>query len=108
LADAVPLVGITGRLAGVAAAQMRHIVHTQLADHPRLMVLDLRAVVALPPDGVAALVAIAYAAGDAEIGLCLVCGDGDEDAVLAGLRDAGVVELFEIQPDLDTALDTLP
>jgi anti-anti-sigma regulatory factor len=107
LADAVPLVVVTGELTGDSAVRLRHTVGTHLAIDPRLVVLDLRAVDALPQDGGTALVEIAYEAGARNIGLCLVCGPDDRHPVRVALREAETIELFEVQPDLDAALDTL-
>jgi hypothetical protein len=108
LAAAVPLVRVAGRLAGEAAVALRQTVYSQLARSPRLVVVDLRPVIAVPPAGVAALVDIAYEAGAGDVGLCLVYGPGDDHHPLpAALHSAGVFELFEIQPDPDAALDTL-
>jgi anti-anti-sigma regulatory factor len=107
LADSVPLVRVAGPLTGVAAVQLRHTVHSQLTGDSRLVVLDLRPVVALPLDGVGVLVDIAYDAGASEIGLCLVCGSNLDHPVSAALRSAGVADLFEVHPSLNAALATM-
>jgi anti-anti-sigma regulatory factor len=107
LADGVPLVRIAGPLTGVTAVQLRHTVHSQLMGDSRLVVLDLRAVVALPLDGVGVLVDIAYDAGASEIGLCLVCGSNLGHPVCIALRSAGVADLFEVQPSPNAALATM-
>jgi anti-anti-sigma regulatory factor len=107
LADAVPLVVADGELTGADAVRLRRTVGAQLSTDPRLVVIDVRAVRALPHDGVAALVDIAYEAGERTVGLCLVCGRSDRHPVLVALREAGVFELFEVQPDRVAALGTL-
>ena len=71
------------------------------------MVLDVRAVTGIAPDGVEALVAIAYDAGAEAVGLCLVCGRSARHPVRSALGDAGSLELFELQPDPESALGTL-
>ncbi|GAA1256884.1 hypothetical protein GCM10009609_19970 [Pseudonocardia aurantiaca] len=49
------------------------------------MVLDVRAVTGVAPEGVEALVAIAYDAGEDAVGLCLVCGLSARDPVRGAL-----------------------
>jgi anti-anti-sigma regulatory factor len=107
LADSVPLVRVAGPLTGKAAVQLRHTVHSQLTDDSRLVVLDLRPVITLPLDGVGVLVDIAYDAGAREIGLCLVCRSNLDHPVSIALRNAGVADLFEVQPSLNAALATI-
>jgi anti-anti-sigma regulatory factor len=107
LAAGVPLIAISGRLGGQAARLLRHAVYAQLAGNPRLVVLDLRPVVAMPLDGVAALVDIACEAGASDIGLCLVCGSGADHPSTLALCGADVAELFEVHPDPVGALATL-
>jgi hypothetical protein len=82
-------------------------VYAQLARGPRLVIVDLRPLDRLSPDGVSALVDIAGEAGAGDIGLCLVCGDRPGDPVPLALQAAGVASLFEIHPDQRSALGTL-
>lgn len=107
LATAVPLIRVTGELTGDTAIQLRNTVYAHVARSSRLVVIDLRPITALPAEGIAALVDIAYEAGDAGIGLCLVAGLSDDHPVPAALRGAGLYALFDIHPDPSAALDTL-
>jgi hypothetical protein len=56
---------------------------------------------------VTVLVEIAYTAGDADIGLCLVAPLTDGHPIAATLRRAGVYDLFDVHPDLAAALNTI-
>lgn len=107
LTTAVPLIRVSGELTGEVAARLRHTAHAQLARGPRLVVVDLRFITALSPDGVAALVDIAYTAGAADIGLCLVATPDRDHPLAAALRDAGMYDLFDVHPAPAAALDTI-
>jgi hypothetical protein len=107
LTTEVPLVRVTGELTGDIAIQLRNTVYAHLARGSRLVVVDLRSITSLPPDGIAALVHIAYEAGDASIGLCLVAELNGNHPVGPALRGAGVCDLFDIHPDPTAALHTL-
>lgn len=75
-----------------------------LAEHPRMLVVDL-STAAVDAGVVAELVGIAYQAGTADIGLCLLAQrDG---CVCRALEDAGVLDLFEIHGSVRKALGTL-
>jgi len=103
----VPLVRVAGELTGHTAIQLRNTVYAQLARCSRLVVVDLRPITRLPPDGIAALVQIAYEAGDSSIGLCLVTEPNGAHPVGPALHGAGVCDLFDIHPDPTAALRTL-
>jgi anti-anti-sigma regulatory factor len=107
LTDDVLLVRVGDGISAEAAAQLRQSVYAQLARGPRLVIVDLRPLSRLSPDGVSALVDIACEAGAGDIGLCLVCGDRPGDPVPLALHGAGVASLFEIHPDQGAALGTL-
>jgi ABC-type transporter Mla MlaB component len=107
LATAVPLIRFAGELTTDTAIQLRHTVYAHLARKSRLVVIDLRPITALHPEGIAALIDIAYEAGEAGIGLCLVAGLSDDHPVHTALRGAGLYALFDIHPDPSAALDTL-
>ncbi|MEN3300426.1 MAG: hypothetical protein V7633_2484 [Pseudonocardia sp.] len=107
LTDDVLLVRVGNEVSAEAAAQLRQSVYAELARGPRLVIVDLRPLRRLSPDGVSALVDIACEAGAGDIGLCLVCGDRPGDPVLRALHAAGVASLFEIHPDQQAALGTL-
>jgi anti-anti-sigma regulatory factor len=106
-ATAVPLIRVAGELTGDTAIQLRHTVYTHVARKSRLVVIDLRPITALPPEGIAALVDIAYEAGDASIGLCVVAGLSGDHPVRAALREAGLYAIFDLHADPSSALDTL-
>ncbi|WP_214364250.1 STAS domain-containing protein [Pseudonocardia sp. H11422] len=100
LRAAVPLLQVDGHLAPATAAELFEILDGTLAQHP-WGVLDLSALSALHDGVVPDLVGIARRAGDADIGLYLVVADG---IVAPTLHDAGVLELFELHPDVHSAL----
>ncbi|MHC8501906.1 STAS domain-containing protein [Pseudonocardia bannensis] len=93
-----------GRLDHTTAPAVQKFVLEVLATSPWAVVLDLRALTDLAPDAVPALVELAYVAGDADIGLYLVTTDPVVAHVLAA---ASVHRLFEIHPDIDSALRTM-
>ena len=97
----VPLVHVQGCLDHTSAPAVQKFVLEVLAISPWAVVLDLRALTDLAPDAVPALVDLASVAGDADIGLYLVATNPVVADVLAA---AGVHELFEIHPDIDSAL----
>ncbi|MGH3974255.1 MAG: STAS domain-containing protein [Pseudonocardiaceae bacterium] len=84
----------------------RETAYGQLIQAPRLLVLDLSQLTALDTDGVTLLVEIAYEAGEADIGLCLVIDRTRPDLVTTPLAKANVLALFEIQPTV-AAVTTL-
>lgn len=93
-----------GCLDHTTAPAVQNFVLEVLATPPRAVVLDLRALTDLAADAVPALVDLACVAGDADIGLCLVTTDPVVAHVLAA---AGEHELFEIHPDIGSALRTM-
>lgn len=99
LTTEVPLVRVAGELTGDPAIQLRNTVYAHLARSSRLVVIDLRPISSLPPDGIAALVHITYEAGDASIGLCLVTELSDGHPAGPTLRGAGVWNLFDVHPE---------
>ena len=66
--------------------------------------MDLSAVSVLKPGAVPTLVHVAFRAGEADIGLCLLTTDG---TVRQPLDSAGVTELFETYPTTGAALRSL-
>jgi anti-anti-sigma regulatory factor len=95
------LLGVDGEL-NQWVAPLERLVEKQLASAPRLLVLDLSRLISLQPEGVQALVRVAYRAGEQNIGLCLVIPD--DGRIEAALRDAGSLELFELHNSIDSAL----
>ena len=91
---------VHGRLDHTTAPGIRQIVVDLLAAAPWAVVLDLRTLTGLTPDAVPALIELASRAGEADIGLYLVT-DPIVDQTLAA---AGVSELFEVHPTIDSAL----
>jgi anti-sigma B factor antagonist len=104
LRPAVPVVHVQGCLDHTTAPAVQKFVLEVLATSPWAVVLDLRALTDLAPDAVPALVELACVAGDADTGLYLVTTDPVVAHVLAA---AGVHRLFEIHPDIDSALRTM-
>lgn len=73
----------------------------QLQRDPRMLVVDLRDVGFLGSSGLAALVTAREEAGNRKVQLRLVSAD---HAVLRPLTATGLADLFDIYPDLETAL----
>jgi len=73
----------------------------QLQATPRLLVVDMRDVGFLGSSGLAALVTARDDAGERDVALRLVSAD---HAVLRPLTATGLAKLFDIYPDLETAL----
>jgi anti-anti-sigma regulatory factor len=96
------LLGVDGELDQRVAARLERLVEEQLASAPRLLVLDLSGLISLQPEGVQALVRVAFRAGEQNIGLCVVIPD--DGRIEAALRDAGSLELFELHGSIDSAL----
>jgi anti-anti-sigma factor len=79
----VPVVHVSGYLDHRTAPDLQHLLNDQLAaTAPWAIVVDLSALSVLKPDAIPTLVHVAYRAGEADIGLCLVTAD----YTLAGLR----------------------
>jgi anti-sigma B factor antagonist len=93
------------RLAGVldeAAGQaLQRVAADLLACVPPFVLIDLSAVDAVTTEGVAALVVIAEEAGETDVGLAVVAGDGPRTAFV----ESGVEDLFELYATLDQALE---
>jgi anti-anti-sigma factor len=96
----VPVIYASGRLDGVTAPGLQHVLTDQLAAAPRAIVLDLSSLSVLEPCAVQALVDVACRAGEADIGLSLVTVDS---AVIRALVTAGGGGLFEIHPSVEAA-----
>lgn len=96
------LLGVDGELNQWVAPRLERLVEEQFASAPRLLVLDLSGLISLQPEGVQALVRVAYRAGEHDIGLGLVIPD--DGRIESALRDAGSLELFELHSSIDSAL----
>jgi anti-anti-sigma factor len=90
----VRVVRVRGELNETTAFSFERLAQEALAAGRGLVVLDLSDVTTLGPEGVQALVRVAYRAGEADIGLCLA--GADRDAIINPLDAAGVRDLFEI------------
>lgn len=91
----------TGELDMLTAPQLRKAVLEQLDQHPPRLVLDLRGLAFLGSSGLAVFVESLEAARDRGTTLTLV---GDSREVLRPLEATGLSDVFEIHPDLETAL----
>jgi anti-anti-sigma factor len=91
---AVRVVRVRGELNEATAFSFERLAQEALAAGRGLVVLDLSNVTTLEPEGVQALVRVAYRAGETDIGLCLA--GADRDAIINRLDAAGVRDLFEI------------
>jgi anti-anti-sigma factor len=100
----VPVVHVSGCLDHRTAPDLQHLLNDQLATAPWASVVDLSALSVLKPDAIPTLVHVAYRAGEANIGLCLVTADYTLNGALA---TAGVQEIFEIYPTTEAALRAL-
>jgi anti-anti-sigma regulatory factor len=96
-----------GVLTTRTCAQLGDAAHTQLAEVPRLLIVDLAQLAVLDRNGVDVLVGIAREAGEADIGLCLVVDGTHRDIVTRPLADANVLSLFEIHHTIANALDAM-
>jgi hypothetical protein len=107
--------GLLLRLTPERALLLRHAAFSQIARSPRLVIVELTSPAAATLDGmlldtttVTVLTEIAYEAGAADIGLCLVVPPDRIAAVISSLDGAGVRELFEIRPSIADARGSLP
>ncbi|MHA6792520.1 STAS domain-containing protein [Pseudonocardia bannensis] len=93
---------LTGGLDATAAPSLHALAREQLAASPRLLALDLTHLARLTSAGALALADVAEWAGQADIALCLIAPPAHPvyDALIA--VDLG--ELFEVHPDLTSAL----
>lgn len=78
-------------------------VRTQLQSRPPTLIPDLRAVTFLGSGGLSTLVESHYQATGTGTRLLIVA---DQRAVLRPLKVTGLDELVDLQPDLETALET--
>lgn len=94
-----------GTLGSYAVAELGSAIDAALARRPWGIVVDLRPLEVVTPAGLTMpmLMRVADAAGELDIGLCIVCPAPLRSA-LAGLDLSG---LFELHCDLDAALATL-
>jgi anti-anti-sigma factor len=100
----VAVVHASGCLDHRTAPDLQRALDEQVAEAPWAIVIDLSALSILKTDAVPSLVHVAYRAGEADIGMCLVTADS---AVTEALAAAGVAELFEIYPTAEAALRAL-
>jgi len=92
-----------GTLGSYAVAELGSAIDAALARRPWGIVVDLRPLDVVTPAGVAMLVQVAGAAGELDIGLCMVC----PAPLRSALTELDLAGLFELHCDLDTALATL-
>jgi len=93
-----------GTLASFAVAELGSTIDAALARRPWGIVVDLRPLDAVTPAGLGMLVRVAVAAGELDIGLSMVCPDVLRSALAP---QPGLIELFDLNRDLDTALAAL-
>ena len=93
----------TGMLDEAAGRALQRLAAVVLAEAPPFVLVDLSEIDAVTADGVAALVHIAETAGEADIGLAVVTGDGPRAAFVEG----GVHDLFELYETVDEALGVM-
>jgi anti-anti-sigma regulatory factor len=94
---------VTGVLDQAVGQALQRVAAEALAGVPPFVLLDLSAVDTVTADGVAALVGIAEEAGEADIGLGVVAGDGPRAAFV----ERGVLDLFELYVTVDEALEVM-
>lgn len=92
-----------GMLDEAGGRALQRLAAVVLAGAPPFVLVDLSEIDAVTTDGVAALVDIAETAGEADIGLAVVTGDGPRAAFVEG----GVHDLFEQYETVDEALETM-
>lgn len=97
----VVVVRVGGEVDMLTAPMLSSLISEQLLAHPPMLVLDLTAVGFLGSSGLAALVGARDEAGAHGVSLRLVSTD---HAVLRPLTATGLTELFDIHPDLESAL----
>ena len=93
---------LAGDLDATAALSLHSLAREQLAASPRLLALDLTHLARLTSSGALALADVAEWAGQADIALCLIAPPAH--AVYDALVAADLGELFEVHPDLASAL----
>ena|SRR5690349_10343363 len=97
------LLRAAGALDEAAGRALQRVAADILADAPPFVLVDLSAIDTVTADGVAALVAVAETAGEADIGLGVVAGD----RMRAALAENDVHELFELYETVDEALEAM-
>jgi anti-anti-sigma regulatory factor len=83
-----------------AGQALQRVAADVLAGVPPFVLVDLSVVDAVTTEGVAALVVVAEKAGEADIGLAVVAGDGPRTAFV----ESGVEDLFELYATVEQAL----
>ncbi len=99
--DDTVIVRVSGEVDMLTTPMLGACLTEQLQGQPGMLVMDLRGVGFLGSSGLAALVTARDEAEDRGVLLRLVSAD---HAVLRPLTATGLTELFEIYPDLETAL----
>lgn len=99
--DDTVVVRVSGEVDMLTTPMLSACLIEQLQTNPGMLVLDLRGVGFLGSSGLAALVTARDEAGTRGVTLRLVSAD---HAVLRPLTATGLTDLFEIYPDLETAL----
>jgi hypothetical protein len=114
VADRVVVVAVRHALSRERAVMLRHAALAQLAQHPRMVIVEFAPAAlradhghALLDTAIPVLIELAREAADADIGLCLVVAPSQMAVVTAAL-DLDAPELFEIHPTVDAALDAAP
>ena len=97
----VTVVRVGGEVDMLTTPMLSACLTEQLHAGPGMLVLDLRRVAFLGSSGLAALVTARDEAKERQVTLRLVSAD---HAVLRPLTATGLTELFDIYPDLETAL----
>lgn len=92
-----------GTLDETTGRALQRLAAVVLSETPPLVLVDLSAVDAVTVHGVAALVRIAESAGEADIGLAVVMGDGPRAAFV----ESDVLDLFELYETVDEALQAI-
>ncbi|MDQ4010864.1 MAG: STAS domain-containing protein [Actinomycetota bacterium] len=95
------LVTVAGEIDMVTTPNLRAFLQQQLEQAGSLLVIDLREVRFLGSSGLAVLVEVFDTARERHLGLRLVCNSREVTRPLEAIR---LTELFDIHPDLDTAL----
>jgi anti-anti-sigma factor len=103
----VPVVQAGGHLDRSAAPQLRHLIDAQIAASPWAIVLDLSALSVVEQDAVPTLVRLAERAAEADVGFYLVSPGGPDGSLSHVLATAAVLDLFEIHPTIDSALQAM-
>ena len=95
------LVRLAGALDEAAGQALQRVAADVLACVPPFVLVDLSVVDVVTIGGVAALVVVAEKAGETDIGLAVVAGDGPRTAFV----ESGVEDLFELYATVEQALE---